>query len=455
MIRSDWRSDMAKNELMVGKPRLGWFIDGNPDTDQIAVMLQDTGTAIELTIPLRGMMAMDDPYGRWWATDAAMYGDDPDRKKYSYGPPRVLLVHDNEGPIVLVGCRSTGSNVNLRSGTGRIVANYAVMGGRTLKYEKIHGLRTKIPALAAWTRLSNMDIKVKADENHRAQSVQMTLTDAPAISLARPLNLTMRSTWRTRQPRGSFVAEEGVKLDTTVSAARTWDEHLEIHGSVLNLVSLAAWRPFGYAAVEVHRSDDPETDLGGSKVAGRWLQVATHRLPTHEPWSKDPRFLFSYSDIGPRGVSRWLRLRDNYRRGIDPLLGILRSGDLWSHSSVVQSGIALEALGYEITVRKNEGRLLNGRSQINFRPALQAILDDMDLSPLEDPADWVDRAHDVYMSSKHPDRPEPDSLVMLNTLRENLLVLRCWIALKVGAAPKSLSKRLRRDPLVHELVAAD
>jgi hypothetical protein len=83
---------MAKNELIVGQPRLGWFIDGNRDTEQIAVMLQDTGSAIELTVPLRGMFSAKDPYGRWWSSGVA-FDDDPDRTKHSYEPPRVLLLH--------------------------------------------------------------------------------------------------------------------------------------------------------------------------------------------------------------------------------------------------------------------------------------------------------------------------------------------------------------------------
>ena len=56
---------MSTNELKSGEPRLGWFVDGDPQTDRIAVMLRDTGSAIELTVPLRGMLAREDPYGRW------------------------------------------------------------------------------------------------------------------------------------------------------------------------------------------------------------------------------------------------------------------------------------------------------------------------------------------------------------------------------------------------------
>jgi hypothetical protein len=440
---------MAKNELVVGEPRLGWFVDGNPDTEQIAVMLQDTGSAIELTIPLKGMFADEDPYGRWWSS-GTQFMDDLDRTKHSYGPPRVLVMHDNSGPVVLVGCRSAGSTMSFRVGQGRIVANFAVLGGQTLAYEKIHGLRTEIPALAAWTRLSSMEVKVTTNDKRRVQAVQMTLADAPEVQLTRALNLKMKSSWRTENPRGRFLAYEGVKLETIATKPRTWDEHLNLHGAVLELISLAAWRSFGFASVEVNRADDPTRDLAQESMGEKWSDVATHRLPKHEEWTKDPQFLFPYAEIGPGGIAKWLKLRKDYGQAVGPLLGILRADDRWSHASVVQSGISLEALGYLIDVNKNGSTHLNSRKQMNFKPGLQVILDDMAVKPFADTADWIGRADNAYMGAKHPDRPEQDSLVMLNTLRQNILVLRYWIAQQLGATETSLNDRIRTDPLAHE-----
>lgn len=445
---------MSKNELVVGEPRLGWFIDGNKETDSISVMLRDTGTTIELAVPLRGIYGLNDPYGRWWS-QGVMFGDDPDRSKHSYSPPEVLRMYDNAGDVVLVGCRAAGSNNHYRVGQGRIVANYAVLGGRSLKYDKVNGLRAEVPALAAWTRISSMKVDVSTDESNRVQSVQMTLTNAPEVKLARPLNLTMKSTWRTENPSGSFLAYEGVKLETHVAQPRGWDDHLDLHGAVLDLVSLAAWRPFGIASVEVLRTDDPVMSAGGTVLSEKWSPVATHRLLRHEPWVKEPSFLFPWVDIGPRGIAQWLKLRMDYYQAVSPVLNVLRSAHVWSHASAVQSGIALEALGYLIDTRKNAGANLNSRKQINFKPALQVILDDLSEPPFTDTAGWISRANDVYMGSKHADRPQADSLIMLNVLRENLLIVRYWIAQQLGASAGSLRQGLRTDPLAREFEAID
>lgn len=445
---------MANNELQPGEPRLGWFVDGDPDTEMIAVMLRDTGSAIELTVPFQDMGGRDDPYRRWWS-DGVHFGDDPDRTLHTYAPPRQLLVADADGQVVLVGCRSTESTSNFAVGRGRIVANFAVLGGRHLNYDTLNGLRTDIPALAAWTRLSSMTLDVEADERSRVQSVQMKLTSAEAISLARQLNLVMQSTWRTEKPTGEFRAYEAVELQTTAERARPWDEHLGVHRAILELVSIAGWRPFGIARTTVQRHDDPHRTMDREDLGERWLPVATHRFPKHSPWAKNPHFLYPWAEVGPRGVKRWLKLRKTYGRVVGPLLSILHSDNPWSQPSVVQSGIALEALGYLIDIEKNDGAHLNNRKQMNFKPGLHVILDDMSVEPFEDVTGWVKRADAAYMGAKHPDRTEPDSLDMLNTLRENLLVLRCWIGLQLGVRPASLKSTLRSDSLTNPFVGMD
>lgn len=442
----------TENELVPERPRLGWLIDGNPETDSIAVMLQNTGKVIELTVPLQHVWRPEDPYGRWWADDTIHFGDDPDQTRYEYKPPRVLLVRDSRGTVVLVGCRAADFHSNHKFGEGRIVANFAVLGGTHLEYEKIQGLRSDIPALAAWTRLSSMSIKRQVSDTNRLQSVEMRLDNATPIRLARTLNLEMKSTWRIDRPNDSVFAYEGVEIFTTVKRARSWGEHLDVHQAILDLVSITAWKPFGISRLSAQRTDDPETSLNGDSMGERWLPVETHRLPAHEPWERTPNFLFPYDEIGPRGIARWLQLRKTYSRVIAPLMNVLRAEDPWGQPSLVQSGIALEALGYLIDTQKNEGKNLNGRKQMNFNSGLKVIADDMETTPIEDFDEWMARANAAFMGAKHPDRNESDSLVQLNTLRDNLLMLRFWIGLQLGAKPKSLNDKLTFDPLANKFV---
>ena len=92
---------------------------------------------------------------------------------------------------------------------------------------------------------------------------------------------------------------------------------------------------------------------------------------------------------------------------------------------------------------------------MKFKTGLQVILDDLPEKPFADTRGWMDRATDTYMGAKHPDRPELDIIVALNTMRETLLVIRFWIAQQLGVDAGSLRDGLHWDPLAHEFVLAE
>lgn len=462
---------MANNELIVGEPRLGWLIDGNPKTPKAAVMLRDTGSVIELRIPLQGMLREDGPYARWWSS-LTMYADDPEQTKYSYTPPRVILFHDDCGVVALVGCRAGGARQTLDAGYGVIVANYAVLGGRSPKYDKVNGMRSDIPAMASWTGITSMNVKPNNDAEGLLESVQVELKRLSPVSISRTLNLAIHPLWEARQPRGTFTTRERIMLGTMVKDARSWEDHLMVHGAVWDLVSIAAWRPFTVARLEVCRGDDLVRTSRG--MTERWSQVVTHRLPHYsDDDSRKISFLFSYDDIGAKGVKRWLRLREEYTDAFDPFLSILRSDDPWNDTNVVQMGIVLEKLGYLIDCEKNDGANCNGRNQLSFNDALRVILDDMLVKPFVDesttsddmPDDessagntsdaWKANIRAAYMGLKHADCELPDSLDLINALRKSILVVRFWVAHQLGVHENVLTEGRKYDPLSKPFIGID
>jgi hypothetical protein len=181
-----------------------------------------------------------------------------------------------------------------------------------------------------------MSVERETDDKNRVQTVKMSLSSPPAISLSRNLNTEMRMTWRTDRPTGGFVASEAVQVQTLVKSTKTWEEHFRLHGAILELVSIAGWRPFGFSNVEVQLSVDRVKVSPTAYGEPRWLKVVDHRLPKQPEPIGDVKFLFPYREIGPRGIKRWLKLRDEYDRAIGALLSILRSDDPWSIPSVVQ-----------------------------------------------------------------------------------------------------------------------
>ena len=398
-------------------------------------MLQDTGDAIETTFPLSGMAEPDDgPYDRWWS-QGAYYGDDPDREKYSYAPPSTMLLYDSGGCVVLVGCHAARRISGPAAGTGVVVSDFAVLGTENLKYDLINGMRTESRAFLRWVKKSATRIIEGADESGRVQSAR---ADAESIRVSQKLNMTMRRLRRSTPVPGGHDVREPLAFQSLAQDPRHWNEHLQLHVAVLNLVSIAAWKNCAFRALYVNRVDDPNMGVE------RWAEVVTHVLPGDDMTDCDGHFLFTYGDMAEGAIDEWFRLYEIYGRALSYLIRILRSGYTWSTSSAVMSGIALEQLGYLIEVE-------NGRNkQISFNHALDVVLDDMYMVPLESKEDWKECCNKVYMGAKHGNRPEPDHLMTLNILRENLLVLRYWIAQRLGVPGDVLNQNLMRDPLARK-----
>jgi hypothetical protein len=447
---------VVKNSLPEGQVRLGWLFDGNPDTPDVAVMLQNTGEQIVLTVPIKDEDAFD-TYMRWFGR-GIHFGDDPDRTKFSYRPPRVLIFQDDHGTVVLVGCRAAGMSSNLFAGLGggRIVPNFAILDGRNPRYESANGLRSEIPGLSHWAGLTSVAYTPTTDDDGRLQRLDVQAESPSELSLTRSMNLTLRPTWRTSLPdeMGTFAVHDVVQLQTTMKQPSPLENHLEEHVAVRELLVVSAWKRFGFSRLLVNRDDDPKTVASGDPIGARWAEIITHRLHKPVDGIQSPHFMFTFHDIGRVGVHRWRKMRFQYERAIQPFIGIADQESTFWRTRMVQSGIALEALGYQLAI--DAGRsALNSRGQLSYMDALGLVLDGLKYNPLNDPEDWKTRSRDCYMGVKHADRPVPDSLVLANTYRENLLIFRLWVASRLGVSATILKARMSQDPHAADYVLID
>ena len=442
---------MENNRLRVGEPRLCRLIDGDPETSGAVVMLRDTGNAIEATFPIAGMVDSGGSYDRWWSRGVT-YGDDPD---YSYSPPSVMLLYDDNGSVVLIGCRATEWKRTLNAGRGVIVADFAVIGGESLDYGKINGMRTASPAYSQWMGGSSISVNRDVDQSDRLQSLTLSLKRVEDFQVSQRFSLSARWDWRVMPVLGGYDVRESLVFQTVVEDPREWSAHLNLHLAVLDLISIAAWKNCAFSEIYVNRRDDPEKALAGNILGVRWAEVMSRVLPGDDVSDCGKNFLFTYNDASSGVIDIWFQLKMDYGRALDYLLRILRSGHTWSPQSAVISSIALEQLGYLIEDHDNSRSHLDNRGQLHFKDALGVILDDMEAIPIgcDDVEGWKERCRNVYMGAKHADREEADHLTMLNTLRENLLMLRYWIAQRLGVSGDVLERNLARDPLKSGFVA--
>jgi hypothetical protein len=414
-------------------------------------MLRDTGNAIEATFPIAGMVDSGGSYDRWWSRGVT-YGDDPD---YSYSPPSVMLLYDDNGSVVLIGCRATEWKRTLNAGRGVIVADFAVIGGESLDYGKINGMRTASPAYSQWMGGSSISVNRDVDQSDRLQSLTLSLKRVEDFQVSQRFSLSARWDWRVMPVLGGYDVRESLVFQTVVEDPREWSAHLNLHLDVLDLISIAAWKNCAFSEIYVNRRDDPEKALAGNILGVRWAEVMSRVLPGDDVSDCGKNFLFTYNDASSGVIDIWFQLKMDYGRALDYLLRILRSGHTWSPQSAVISSIALEQLGYLIEDHDNSRSHLDNRGQLHFKDALGVILDDMEAIPIgcDDVEGWKERCRNVYMGAKHADREEADHLTMLNTLRENLLVLRYWIAQRLGVSGDVLERNLARDPLKSGFVA--
>jgi hypothetical protein len=253
---------------------------------------------------------------------------------------------------------------------------------------------------------------------------------------------------------GTFAVHDVVQLQTTVRQPSSLENHLHEHVAVRELLVASAWKRFGFSRLLVNRDDDPEIVLSGDPTGARWAEMITNRLHTPEDRIHNPHFMFTFHDIGTVGVHRWRRMRSQYERAIQPFIGIADQQNAFWTSRMVQSGIALEALGYQLAIDAG-GNALNSWGQLSYMDALGLVLDGLKYNPLDDPEDWKKRSRECYMGVKHADRPVPDSLVLANTYRENLLIFRLWIASRLGVSATILKARMSQDPRAADYVLLD
>ena len=90
----------------------------------------------------------------------------------------------------------------------------------------------------------------------------------------------------------------------------------------------------------------------------------------------------------------------------------------------------------------NDGDLKNKKRDKNLWP--------------DDTSDaWKRNIRDAYMGLKHADRDLPDSLDLINALKNSILVIRFWIAQQLGVRRSILEERRKHNPLAKPFIGID
>lgn len=431
--------------LEVGAPRIGWLIDGDPSTPLVAVALEDTGTAIRLRIPWSN--DANTHHLHRWFSDGIAYGDDPDRVKHSYRPPDHLWFRDTKGFVALVGTRAGASSYVLTAGLGEgtIPIAYAVLDTGPAAYSSINGLRSEIDGLVDWVGLRSLEATRTTATHGRLEGLALALRAPASVALSRRLNLRFQPHyWTEQRPNGDVVVHETVLVESRTRQVRPWIEHLGLHGAVRDLVGVSRWRlgpaPRLWALIDT----DQHRSINGALHGDRWAEVRTYRLAAGESIRPADRPLFGFEDVGPAGFRRWQRTRIEFARGINPLLATLNPSNGGLEANLALTCIGLDGIGYQLALAAGSSRTKANAETLATR--LRRVASEIPYAHDIDVDEWAQRAADANNGIKHANRDMPDVLTMANTLRENYLIFRLWVAARLRVHDSTIRRGASTDP---------
>ena len=402
-------------------------------------MAFDNGDEIELTVNFEH----GDPIGRRFSGRTNSYGDDPGYELPDYSMPAQARFSDPHGVVCLVQPRGRSNSLGILQ-EGRFRFSYAIeVGVVGARYERINAMQSRVEGLEEWIPISSVSHDYVPEEDSSLASI-FTLRRREPVQISRKLNAQIRPTYsfQVSSVPGHSKFEDEVRIKTSAVRARSWHEHFDVHQSVRDLLVVAGWHDYGMSEISVSRYDDPERALAGNALGERWAKVSTYAVSRPSGNDRRNRYLFDFDDVGAAGIRRWLRLRNEYRRGIAGMIHSVGMPGVALETAISEAGAALEHLGYRIALERNEapGRRLESHLR---RVAMQGACDmSIDLET------WPARLADAYNTIKHPDRSDEwSALDLSNVLRESRLLFRAWVARRLGVTVKALERNRSLIPM--------
>lgn len=434
------------NTLDSRHTRIGFLSGGGIQDSNLVADLRLTDHGIIVRAPWN--LSSRPEHERWFG-DGIRWGDDPEKIKFQYNPPQQIDFQDPNGRIVLSGCHSRGSKRNPISqiGTGIIGVDYAILGATSAEnYSSINGFQSEIEGLGTWMNLRSLSIEHTSDADGRLKTVEMKLESPAEVRVHRNLNLKVVPSFQyDRGPRpDETVINERMYIESLVKRSRSWDDHLNLHIKMRDLLRISSWRQLNFLSHKATREDDPLRTLDGTGHGRVWYEVRTFRTKVAENLSEGSvDFLFSHSDLPKSGVSTWIKLHDSMRRGIDPIISLLDLENGTIDGAFAQIGIGLEALGYLIAIENGVSKKKAGDQ--TFENRLQNIWNDIKTHPPTDGTKWIRDTTRLYNSVKHANRTAPIPTDLEENFWRSILVFRFWIAGRLGVSGNTILKSARMD----------
>lgn len=342
-----------------------------------------------------------------------------------------------------------------------------------INHNQIHGMSSELEGFDRWAEQyaisQHLDIK---DSPQTTYTYIMKAQIKEPILLGSSFNVEIGSGFIAPSPTEystKYTIHNLAKLHTETDDLKPWEEHRQVHQMIQDLLCLAYGYPCTLQIKEILRRDNQDflPDSGDSNGKFYWHEAfdysfgRTRRFePRKDIGTIEP--LFKLSDTSTPAIGEWI---DNFSKWSRPTWVAVESifqPHLAAESRMLLLGSAMEALGYAIWLYdENDGNsdscgalrckgeragcLKPGCNRPNAvgyfkRVAKSLPWEDLKISSDLSVEAWAIEFNRVYKGCKHADNPLPGGLEANKRAREGLLVMRCWLAKKLGVSNEILIK---------------
>lgn len=432
--------------------RMGMLHFKNDELPDTKAFLRIHNGHIEITIVWN---PSDSTFERCFFSEHVFYADGPDRKKYVYDLPRQIWFLDSQGSVDLLGCKVRSCKETYGAGANGIIdAEYAVFDASMGEdYSRVNAVRASLDGLREWLGISSVIASSPiVDSNNRVKEREYTLKcPADSISSGVPA-FNFVPHWNVSVSGDTTELHDLVYMESDSHEVKRWQEHLENHRAMRDLLRISSWSEHVLSIEAVCRKDDLLRVESGIPYQERWCNV-TESYPNVHSYTGRTNYLIEYSDFCNGDLSLWFSLRNAYARGIDPIVSLFSMRGASIEAWVVQLGIGFEALGYQLLQERGVSKNKAGASP--FVSRLRAIASELGDDWPFNLEQWELEMTESYNSIKHANRAPADRLQSLNAWRKGVLVFRGWVALRLGVPKDQLLQRLQRDPLIRPYVRVE
>lgn len=454
---------MSDNTLEIGQVRVGWlYPDKVEEGAGIPATLVREGHRVQALIPVEGWRSSN-PAARW-GTEGIVFDDDPERTEYQYEVPGNMYFIDNHGMVLLIGCRDSGFKkkfISVFQSLGgilqKISVEAAVFSSRAYNTNSFNGYRTEIENLSQWFQMNTIKTRPvceQVDGLYRVKSVETKASSAGEILIDESRGLKFKSDF-TVVPNSSstkVVYESHDVLESYRDEIIPFTKGMKEHDAIRDLLMISSWSVHKFVSIAVSRDNDR-----GDLDAIAWRNVISERWETTKNIDVDNKeFIFTYNDIEPDGVRKWLEISEKYPRALNPILSTIRweSGTVENELFNLCSGV--EALGRYIARDYPEKSFEDG-GRAYLKDALQNIINQIPKGILPYVKkgeggregkvvyflpEWADKINNSYNSVKHYGDEEINYDNVLESIEMLKIIIISWVGAQLGANTTTLRNRL-------------